>query len=98
MPEIITRYPDVTLRVLQDAGAQCGAGTTPTILHDCPPQRFCTLPTGEVCVLGINELHRAQQVTVWQLWQQPVLALPTVAIVVLVFLLGVRLARARRPA
>ncbi|MBI4425955.1 MAG: hypothetical protein HY567_00055 [Candidatus Kerfeldbacteria bacterium] len=97
MPEIITRYPDVTLRVLQDAGAQCGVGTTPKILRHCPPARFCTLPTGEVCVLGINELHRAQQVTVWQLLQQPLLGLPAVALVVLIFLLGLRLARSRRP-
>lgn len=97
MPEIITRYPDVTLRLLQDAGARCGEGVRPKILTGCPPARLCALTTGEVCVLGINELHRAQQVTVWQLWQQPLLGLPVVAVVVLVFFLGVRLARLRKP-
>ena len=56
MSEQITKYPDVTLRVLKGAGAVCGEGATQKILTQCPAARFCALPTGEICVYGINEI------------------------------------------
>ena len=37
MPEQITKYPDVTLKVLKDAGAACGQGVPQKILKQCRP-------------------------------------------------------------
>lgn len=51
MPEQITKYPDVTLKVLKGAGAVCGEGAPQKILTQCPAERFCSLPTGEICGL-----------------------------------------------
>jgi hypothetical protein len=62
MPEQISKYPDVTLKVLKDAGARCGDGITPKILTKCPADRFCALPTGEICVYGINEIPKMTQI------------------------------------
>jgi hypothetical protein len=40
MPEQLTKHPQVTLQVLQSAGAQCGVGAKQEILTACPPARF----------------------------------------------------------
>lgn len=61
MPEIISRYPEVTLKVLKEAGAKCGEGLPQKILTKCPEERFCSLPTGETCVYGVNETYKASQ-------------------------------------
>ncbi len=61
MPEIISRYPEITLKVLKESGARCGEGLPQKILTKCPEERFCSLPTGEICVYGINELHKTTQ-------------------------------------
>jgi len=63
MPEQITKYPDVTLKVLKGAGAICGEGVEQKILKDCPPDRFCSLPTGEICVYGISEIPKMTQIS-----------------------------------
>lgn len=62
MPEQITKYPDVTLQVLKGAGAVCGEGAPQKILKQCPAARFCALPTGEICVYGIDEIPRMTQI------------------------------------
>ncbi|MFP3565485.1 hypothetical protein [Paraburkholderia sp. SIMBA_030] len=62
MPEQITKYPDVTLRVLKGAGAVCGEGAAQKILTQCPAARFCALPTGEICVYGIDEIANMTQI------------------------------------
>lgn len=62
MPEQITKYPDVTLKVLQGAGARCGEGIEPRILTRCPPERFCSLPSGEICVYGIADIPKMTQI------------------------------------
>ena len=67
MPEQITKYPDVTLKVLKGAGAVCGEGAPQKILTQCPAERFCSLPTGEICVYGINEIPQMTQVTLQEL-------------------------------
>lgn len=61
MPEQLTKHPEVTLQVLQSAGAQCGTGAAPQILKACPPARFCKLPGGEICVYGIADAPRMTQ-------------------------------------
>lgn len=50
MPEQITKYPDITLEVLQGAGAVCGKGAPQKILKQCPAERFCSLPTAEIII------------------------------------------------
>ena len=67
MPEQISKYPDVTLSVLKGAGAICGEGAEQKILNKCPTERFCALPTGEVCVYGIDEIPQMTQITLPEL-------------------------------
>jgi len=62
MPEIITKYPEIVLKVLRDTGAKCSEGAPQRILRQCPPERFCSLPTGELCVYGLNELSLMTQI------------------------------------
>ena len=64
MPEQLTKHPDVTMQVLQSAGAQCGVGAPQTILQTCPAERFCKLPGGEICVYGLADAPRMTQITV----------------------------------
>src|SRR4051812_39998904 len=67
MPEQISKYPDVTLKVLKDAGAECGEGAPQKILTQCPAKRFCALPTGEICVYGIDEIPQMTQIKLQEL-------------------------------
>ncbi len=67
MPEQISKYPDVTIEVLREAGARCGEGVQQKILKKCPPKRFCALPTGEICVYGIADIPRMTQITTREL-------------------------------
>ncbi len=62
MPEIITKYPDVTKQVLESAGARCGRGEPQQILTECPRDRFCAFPGGEVCIFGLDEVPKMTQV------------------------------------
>lgn len=63
MPEIITRYPDVTRQVLESAGARCGRGAPQKILTACPREAFCALPGGEVCVYGVDQIPKMTQLS-----------------------------------
>lgn len=63
MPEQISKYPDVTLQVLKEAGAVCGEGAPQKILTACPPERFCSLPSGEICIYGIADIPMMTQIT-----------------------------------
>ena len=63
MPEQISKYPEVTLKILKDAGAVCAEGAPQKILPACPPERFCSLPTGEVCIYGIADIPTMTQIT-----------------------------------
>jgi len=67
MPEQLSKYPDVTLRVLKGSGARCGQGVERKILTKCPPERFCSLRTGEICVYGIEEIPQMTQITAQEL-------------------------------
>ncbi len=67
MPEQISKYPEVTIKVLKGAGARCGEGVKQKILTQCPPKSFCDLPTGEICVYGIDEIPRMTQITTQEL-------------------------------
>lgn len=67
MPEQISKYPKVTLQVLQSAGARCGEGGQQQILTDCPPERFCALSGGEVCVYGLEQIPQMTQISAQEL-------------------------------
>lgn len=69
MPEIITKYPDIVLQILRGSGAECGAGAAQRILTACPPERFCSMPTGEVCVYGLNEIPKMTQISAAEITQ-----------------------------
>jgi Putative Actinobacterial Holin-X, holin superfamily III len=62
MPEQITKYPEVTLKVLKESGARCGEGTKQKILTHCPPEQFCAFPNGEICVYGIDQIPQMAQI------------------------------------
>jgi hypothetical protein len=62
MPEQISKYPDVTLKVLKEAGARCGEGAKQKILTQCPRDQFCALPSGEICVYGIDQIPQMTQI------------------------------------
>ncbi len=64
MPEQISKYPEVTLQVLKEAGGVCGEGAEQKILTRCPADRFCALPTGEICVYGVEQIPQMTQITV----------------------------------
>ena len=63
MPEQLTKHPEVTLQVLRSGAARCGEGLPQQILTQCPAERFCKLPGGEVCIYGLPEAARMTQVT-----------------------------------
>lgn len=67
MPEQITKYPEVTVQVLQGAGARCGPGVEKKILTQCPSERFCSFKSGEICAFGIDQIPRMTQVTTQEL-------------------------------
>ena len=69
MPEIITKYPEVVMQVLQGSGAKCGTGEKQKILTHCPPGQFCSLPAGEMCVYGIQDISHMQQVSSTEIFQ-----------------------------
>ena len=62
MPEQITKYPEVTLKVLKESGARCGEGAKQKILTHCPREQFCALPSGEICVYGIEQISQMTQI------------------------------------
>lgn len=63
MPEIISKYPEITMQVLESAGTVCGEGAVQRILTTCPVDRFCSFPGGEVCVYGLHDIGIMTQIT-----------------------------------
>lgn len=63
MPEIVTKYPDIVLQILSETGAECGTGAVQKILTAYPSERFCSLPTEEICVYGLNEIPQMTQIS-----------------------------------
>lgn len=61
MPEIISKHPEIVIKVLESQGAKCGDGIKPKILTKCAPEKFCKLDGGELCVFGQNEVAKTTQ-------------------------------------
>ncbi len=66
MPEVLTKYPDIVMKLLRNLGAKCGLQETssPTILKRCPRSNFCEVPNGELCVLGLDKADKLTQFSV----------------------------------
>lgn len=67
MPEQISKYPDVTIQVLKGGGAKCGPGVEKQILKQCPSDRFCAFPSGEICVYGLEQIPNMTQIKTTEL-------------------------------
>ena len=63
MPEQLTKYPEITLRVLRTSGAVCAEGVEQRVLTECPAEQFCKLPGGELCVFGLADYSKMTQIT-----------------------------------
>ena len=106
MPEVISKYPDIVIKVLQEAGARCGEGLPQQILKACPAERFCSLPTGEICVYGIDQISQMTQISGNEIAQvvsaapQAALSWEVVFLIVIVFIaafaFGVLFQKARK--
>lgn len=57
------------LQILREAGIKCTSGAKQQILTTCPPERFCSLPTGEICVYGIEDIPKMTQISATELMQ-----------------------------
>lgn len=105
MPELITKYPEVALQILKEAGGRCGEGAEQQILKKCPPAQFCALPTGELCVYGLDQISLMTQITPGELaraaagkqgrpWQDSVtLSVPLLILLGAAFLMGIIVSR-----
>ncbi|MGH6626836.1 MAG: hypothetical protein ACRECD_09890 [Burkholderiaceae bacterium] len=67
MPEQLTKHPELTLQVLRSSGAKCAEGAAQDILTQCPAERFCKLPGGEICVFGLPDASRMTQISATEL-------------------------------
>ena len=76
MPEQLTKHPEVTLQVLRSSGAKCADGAKQEILTQCPAERFCKLPGGELCIFGLSDAAKMTQISAAE-WRTLVQSLPT---------------------
>lgn len=92
MPEVLTKFPEVVLKVLKEAGIECGTGAPQKILASCPPERFCSLRTGELCVYGLEDVNKMTQISASELAQlagyQPAFNVWVLGFIILAFGLG----------
>lgn len=70
MPEMMTKYPDVAIRILKSAGFECGTGAKQQILTQCPKERFCATKTGEICVYDVQGVATMTQVSTSEIYNQ----------------------------
>ena len=95
MPELISKYPDIVLQILKEAGMQCGTGAKQQILVNCPAERFCSLPTGELCVYGLNDIQKMTQISGAELTNAaagarfPFLTIEVTILILIVFVVGI---------
>ena len=95
MPEIISKYPDIVLQILKEAGVDCGVGAPQQILVNCPAEKFCSLPTGEFCVYGLNDVPKMTQISGTELANAaagakiPFLTIEATILVLIAFIAGI---------
>jgi hypothetical protein len=67
MPEVLTKHPDVVRGFLEQSGGKCGPGQTQAILKDCPPEQFCSVTGGEICIYGVQQAGQMTQLPAHEL-------------------------------
>ena len=98
MPEILTKNPELVLHLLNEVGAKCGKDEKPLILTKCPPESFCSLSGGELCVYGLNNVSSMTQISAHDLHhtfnQIPsMFSFINIGLVIFVFLIGTWIGR-----
>jgi hypothetical protein len=89
MPEILTKHPDIVIKVLESAGAKCGDGVPQKILTQCPSTQFCALPKGEICVYGTQNISSMTQIKPVDLVSSVFFTWPIGLALLIVFFMGV---------
>lgn len=89
MPEIVTKYPEIVLKLLKEANIKCDTGEKQKILTTCSPDKFCSLPTGELCIYGIKDVSKMTQMNVFELFRGPDTLIPLTGLFTMIFLLGI---------
>ena len=70
MPEVLTKYPDIVIEILNDVPViNCGPSVPRKILKQCPPEQFCSLPAGELCIYDYKDVSKMTQITPEELTQ-----------------------------
>ena len=92
MPEVVTKYPTVLIQELKDVKAKCGEGSPQRILKKCPYDRFCALPTGEICVYDLKEISSMTQINEHE-WSEVVTGIPSLwsvsSLIIMVIIFGI---------
>lgn len=96
MPEIVTKYPEIVLDLLQKSGGKCGVDAPQKILTSCPPEHFCSFPAGEVCIYDFNDISSMTQISSSE-WSEVINGVPGIyspinfMLLFLVFAIGLAL-------
>ncbi|KTD18762.1 Uncharacterised protein [Legionella lansingensis] len=88
MPEIVTKHPEIVLGLLKQANIKCGVGEKQNILKTCPPDKFCSLPKGELCIYGIKDISQMTQISSFSLLRSSDFIMPLIGLLIVIFLLG----------
>lgn len=91
MPEMLTKHPEIALKILKDAKIRCGMGDKQQILVTCPKEDFCALPTGELCIYGVKDVGKMTQISPIDVMLSSSAIVPLLSLMVMVLLLGVML-------
>lgn len=88
MPELLTKYPEIVIKILSDANAKCGKGAPQTILTTCPKDQFCALPTGELCIYGTKDASQMTQLHPVNVLMTANAIIPFIALSIMIFIVG----------
>ncbi|ARG97717.1 hypothetical protein [Legionella micdadei] len=89
MPELLTKHPDLTLKLLKEAKIPCGTGAQQTILKACPKDQFCSLPSGELCIYGTNQISEMAQIHPVEFLFKPGNLGPLSALILIALVIGI---------
>lgn len=89
MPEMLTKHPEIALNILKEANIKCGVGEKQKILTSCPKDKFCSLPTGELCIYGTKDISQMTQISAQDLLFLPHVFSGLLAVAVLISAIGV---------
>lgn len=88
MPELLTKYPEIVIKIFSDAHAKCGKGTPQTILTTCPKDQFCAFPTGELCIYGTKNVSQMTQLHPANVLMTANAIIPILSLSIMIFIVG----------